>query len=124
MSAVQHGTSGFSKTPRGLLLENFLTHADPSSSELNGPAKVCYVTCDWRCYFLCRRNFVLRRVEFQVLGCLQSASGLSFLLLLLLLRFLGCISLLFFEAFSQSSDAPDSVSWHKSFVRHRSAPFL
>lgn len=40
VSAVRHGASGFSKTPRGLLLENFLTHADPSSAELNGPPKV------------------------------------------------------------------------------------
>eukprot|EP00752_Nemacystus_decipiens_P008848 g7896.t1 len=37
---VQHGTSGFSKNPRGLLLENFLTHADPASIDLNGPPKV------------------------------------------------------------------------------------
>lgn len=41
VSAVQHGTSGFSKTPRGLLLENFLRHADPASADLNGPPKVC-----------------------------------------------------------------------------------
>ncbi|CAM9477808.1 unnamed protein product, partial [Ectocarpus sp. 8 AP-2014] len=40
VSTVQHGTSGFSKSPRGLLLENFLTHADPTSPELNGPPKV------------------------------------------------------------------------------------
>ncbi|CAM9392310.1 unnamed protein product, partial [Ectocarpus fasciculatus] len=40
VSTVQHGTSGFSKSPRGLLLENFLTHADPASPELNGPPKV------------------------------------------------------------------------------------
>lgn len=40
--AVQHGTSGFSKTPRGLLIENFLAHADPTSLDLNGPPKVCW----------------------------------------------------------------------------------
>ncbi|CBN78982.1 hypothetical protein Esi_0158_0032 [Ectocarpus siliculosus] len=40
VSTVQHGTSGFPKSPRGLLLENFLTHADPTSPELNGPPKV------------------------------------------------------------------------------------
>ncbi|CAM9299935.1 unnamed protein product, partial [Hapterophycus canaliculatus] len=41
VSVVQHGTSGFPKHPRGLLLENFLTHGDPTSAVLNGPPKVC-----------------------------------------------------------------------------------
>lgn len=40
VSVVQHGVSGFHKHPRGLLLENFLEHADPTSAELNGPPKV------------------------------------------------------------------------------------
>eukprot|EP00904_Undaria_pinnatifida_P006960 jgi/Undpi1/3394/HiC_scaffold_15.g06767.m1 len=38
--SVQHGSSGFSKAPRGLVIDNFLKHADPWSNDLNTPPQV------------------------------------------------------------------------------------
>lgn len=40
VSRIKYGSSGFSEIPRGLVIENFVMHADPTNEKINGPPKV------------------------------------------------------------------------------------